>query len=232
MPRRFFHGTTCGRAHDHRCVCLGYADRLMTMTITKDLHRVIRLMPAEIELSEVRITGENDRSGLTASSQSVIVMTPQDVDRHRGQTLGKALESINGITVLSTGPSISKPVIRGLHSQRVRVLNAGVPQEGQQWGGEHAPEIDPFAASSIEVLKGVAGVEFGAGAIGGVIKLQPRDLRTVPGIGGELTLNGFSNNRQASGSLLVEGGPDLVPDFRGGSREVHDRPEMHPRRSM
>ena len=206
------------------CRLLGYTDRMMTVTFTKDLHRVIRLVPSEIELNEVRITGVSDRSGLTASSQSVIVMTPQDVDRHRGQTLGKALESINGITVLSTGPSISKPVIRGLHSQRVRVLNAGVPQEGQQWGGEHAPEIDPFAASRIEVLKGVAGVEYGAGAIGGVIKLQPRDLRTVPGIGGELTLNGFSNNRQASGSLLVEGGPDLVPELswrvQGSARQA------------
>ena len=195
------------------CRLLGYTDQSFSLVLTKDVNKIFRLVPAEIELSEVRVIGQSDRSGLTGSSQSVIVMTPQDVDRHRGQTIGKALESITGVTVLSTGPSIAKPVLRGLHSQRIRVLNAGVPQEGQQWGGEHAPEIDPFAPAQIEVLKGVAGVEYGAGAIGGVIKLKPRDLRTTPGIGGVLSLNGFSNNRQGAGSLIVEGGPDLLDDF-------------------
>lgn len=195
------------------CRMLGYSDQMFTLTLVRDLNKIFRMAPAEIEMSEVRVIGQTDRAGLTGSSQSVIVMTPQDVDRHRGQTVGKALESITGITVLSTGPSISKPVIRGLHSQRIKVLNAGIPQEGQQWGGEHAPEIDPFAPSGIEVLKGVAGVEYGAGAIGGVIKLKPRDLRTTPGVGGILSLNGFSNNRQGAGSLVVEGGPDLLDDF-------------------
>lgn len=192
------------------CRLLGYSDQTSVLTLTKDLHRIFRLSPSDIELSEVRVSANLDRAGLTATSQSVIVMTPQEVDRHRGQTLGKALESITGVTVLTTGPSIAKPVLRGLHSQRVRVLNAGVPQEGQQWGGEHAPEIDPFAPARIEVLKGVAGVEYGAGAIGGVIRLEPREMRTSPGIGGEVSLNGFMNNRQAAGSALVEGGPGLL----------------------
>ncbi|NUN68620.1 MAG: TonB-dependent receptor [Bacteroidetes bacterium] len=189
---------------------LGYQDQTHRIVLDRDLHRVFRLTPSDIQMNEVNVEGRVDRSGLTASSQSVTVMTPQEVDRHRGQTIGKALESITGVTVLSTGPSIAKPVIRGLHSQRVKVLNAGVPQEGQQWGGEHAPEIDPFAPSKIEVLKGVAGVEFGAGAIGGVIKLQPREMRRSTGIGGELSLNTFTNNRQGALSLLVEGGPDLL----------------------
>jgi len=195
------------------CRLLGYADQTQRLVLERDVHRVIRLVPSDIQLSEVRVEGRVDRSSLTGSSQSVTVMTPQDVDRHRGQTIGKALESITGVTVLSTGPSIAKPVIRGLHSQRVKVLNAGVPQEGQQWGGEHAPEIDPFAPSKIEVLKGVAGVEFGSGAIGGVIKLQPREMRRSKGIGGELSLNMFSNNRQGALSMLVEGGPDLFDGF-------------------
>jgi iron complex outermembrane receptor protein len=217
-----------GEATDHRgrfsfnlpegnytvmCRLLGYTDQSFPLALTKDVNKIFRMVPAEIELSEVRVIGQSDRAGLTGSSQSVIVMTPQDVDRHRGQTIGKALESITGVSVLSTGPSIAKPVLRGLHSQRIRVLNAGVPQEGQQWGGEHAPEIDPFAPAQIEVLKGVAGVEYGAGAIGGVIKLQPRELRTVHGIGGVLSVNGFSNNRQGAGSVVVEGGPDLLENF-------------------
>ncbi len=109
--------------------------------------------------------------------------------------------------------AIAKPVLRGLHSERVVVLNAGIAQEGQQWGGEHAPEIDPFAPATIQVVKGAAGVELGAGAIGGVIRIEPRKLRDSPGYAGMATLQGFSNNRQGAGSLLIEGAPLWLPGF-------------------
>src|SRR4051794_17393291 len=51
-----------------------------------------------------------------------------------GQTLGESLKGVPGLNSIQTGPSISKPVIHGLHSNRVLILNNGVRQEGQQWG--------------------------------------------------------------------------------------------------
>lgn len=192
------------------CRMLGYDDKSEILLLSGDRHATFQLSPAAIKLSEVRITGENERSSLKASSQSVAMLTPKEVDRHRGQTLGKTLEHVSGVTLLSTGPSISKPVVRGLHSQRVVVVNAGVQQEGQQWGGEHAPEIDPFVPSRISVLKGASGIEYGAGAIGGVIKIEPRPLRSSSGIGGILSLNGFSNNRQGAASILLEGKTEFL----------------------
>lgn len=196
------------------CRFIGYAEIKKDYIFSKQsVEQNFALTPEAVTVGEVVVTADQaDVNSLTVSSQSIAVLTDRKLEQIRGQTLGETLAELPGITTLQTGPSISKPVIRGLHSQRLIVANAGVPQEGQQWGAEHAPEIDPFAPARIEVVKGAASVQYGVGAIGGVIRVQPRDLRREGGIGGQLTLNAFSNNLQGAGSLLLEGGFER---FRG-----------------
>lgn len=196
------------------CRLLGYEETRRVVVLGEiNIKQDFYLKTNPLELGAVSVEAEKTPQNLMAASQSLEVLREAELQKHRGQTLGETLKEIPGVTVLQTGPAIAKPVIRGLHSQRILVLNAGVPQEGQQWGGEHAPEIDPFAPARIEVLKGAAGVQYGAGAIGGVIRLEPRDLREIGGIGGELSLNAFSNNLQGAGSLLLEGGLAKLPGF-------------------
>ena len=194
------------------CRLLGYEETRRVIVLGEmSLKQDFYLKANPIGLGVVNVEAEKIQQNLTEASQALEVLTQAELQKHRGQTLGETLKEIPGVTVLQTGPAIAKPVIRGLHSQRILVLNAGVPQEGQQWGGEHAPEIDPFAPARIEVLKGAAGVQYGAGAIGGVIRVEPRPLRELPGLGGELSLNAFSNNLQGAGSLLLEGGSAKLP---------------------
>lgn len=190
-------------AHKLQITYIGYEKFEIALVLKTDLEKSFYLQPTVLEGREVTVISKRDQ--LTESKQALTVIEAKDLEKARGQTLGESLKEIPGVTTLQTGPSIAKPVIRGLHSQRIVVLNAGVQQEGQQWGGEHAPEIDPFSSSRIEVLKGAAGVQYGAGAIGGVIRVSPRELRVSPGFGGELSLNGFSNNLQGAGALLFEG---------------------------
>jgi iron complex outermembrane receptor protein len=96
-----------------------------------------------------------------------------------------------GVTTLQTGSSISKPVIHGLHSNRILIMNNGVRQEGQQWGSEHAPEIDPFIATRLSVVKGAAGVRYGSDAIGGVILVEPEELPFDKSLSGEAECGGI-----------------------------------------
>lgn len=208
---------------------VGFATETRTVALevgeTRTLN--ITLQPTTLEADEVVITGEGAQTALlNKATLSVSTLEARDLEAVRGQTLAETLEALPGVTTLSTGPSIAKPVVRGLHSQRLVLLNAGVPQEGQQWGGEHAPEIDPFAPARIEVVKGAAGVEYGVGAIGGAIRVEPRELPTEPGLGGRVMLNGFSNSRQAAGSVLLEGGASGLPGFgwrvQGSARKAGD----------
>ena len=81
-----------------------------------------------------------------------------------------------GVSQLTTGGSISKPIIRGLGYNRVVVMSEGVRQEGQQWGDEHGVEVDAAGVSSVEILKGPASLRYGSDALAGVMILHPQRL--------------------------------------------------------
>jgi iron complex outermembrane receptor protein len=147
--------------------------------------------------------------GAAASKLSTIPidqLSEKEIAQNSANGLGSLLSSIRGVSTLKTGPGISKPIIQGLHSNRVMILNNGIRQEGQQWGSEHAPEIDPFVASKISVIKGAASVRYGSDAIGGLIIVEPADLHRTKSLGGEINVVGMTNSRMMLTSGLLEGG--------------------------
>lgn len=201
-------------AYTLRATLLGYAavEERITATSLDTIRIRIRLQQAAVRLATARVEASRIAPE-NQPTQNVTTISAQELERSRGQTLGEALQNVAGVTLLQTGASIAKPVIRGLHSQRIVVVNAGVAQEGQQWGAEHAPEIDPFAPQRLEIVRGAAGVEYGAGAIGGVIRVLPHTLPRGAWFGGEAQAALFSNNSQGALSLALEGGGlALLPD--------------------
>ena len=141
-------------------------------------------------------------------------LSGKELEETKGLSLAEALSRINGVTMLQTGTNISKPVIHGLHSNRILTINNGVRQEGQQWGNEHAPEIDPFIADKLIVIKGVDELKYGSDAIGGVILVEPKPLRNVPGYSAEFNSAYFTNNRQYVVSALFEQQLKKQPAFK------------------
>lgn len=184
---------------------VGYHRKRLTLLLDHELRLEILLAPSGVQSRQILV--EEDR-GPTAglSTQPIEILTPAEIDEHRGQTFASALTSIPGVTVMNTGPSISKPMIHGMSGTRLVTMNAGVAQEGQQWGAEHAPEIDPFTPGRIQVVKGPASVMYGPNAMGGVISVDPRPLPSDAVMNGEVNINGFTNNRQGAASVFVEGG--------------------------
>lgn len=157
-------------------------------------------LPHNAVLKEVVVA---EKAVAAAPAQAASSVSAADLAATQGVNLGETLKKLPGVTVLNTGATIAKPVIQGLHSNRIAVITNNVALEGQQWGAEHAPEIDPFTADNITVVKGAAGVRYGVGAIAGAIVLQPAELRREPGLGGWLSLGAYSNGLGgvASGSL-------------------------------
>jgi iron complex outermembrane recepter protein len=151
------------------------------------------------ELGEVVVTGYSSKTSPGNELKG------KALEATRGLSLAESMKRISGVSVLQTGTTIYKPVIHGLHSNRVLILNNGVRQEAQQWGSEHAPEIDPFIANRISVIKGASALRYGGDAIGGVVLVEPKFLRNDPGIGGELNTSFFSNNRMGVASAMLEG---------------------------
>lgn len=172
--------------------------------LKEDFFKTIELPHAENVLKEVVVVGTTSirNEGITGELKG------KELAATRGLTLGESLQKITGVTVLQTGNNIYKPVIQGMHSSRVLILNNGIRQEGQQWGSEHAPEIDPYVANRLTVIKGASSVRYGGDAIGGVILVEPRLLQYKKELQGELNLATFSNNRQGVASAMIEGGFD------------------------
>ncbi len=154
-------------------------------------------------LETIKVTGKKDQQAGTTTKNT---LKEVELEQMKGKTLGEALMKIAGVNSLQTGPTISKPVIHGLHSNRILLLNNGVRQEGQQWGAEHAPEIDPFIASELSVVKGAASVQYGSDAIGGVVLIEPSPLPITNSFKGKVNLVGMSNGRQGIISGQLEGG--------------------------
>lgn len=184
---------------------LGYHSIIFKVVFPLQNSLKIELASEENHLHEV-VINTNKNAGLSDYNlQNHVTIDSKKLDILRGQTMGEMLKNTAGITLLNSGPSISKPVIRGLHSNRIVTLNNGVKQEGQNWGADHGPEIDPFAINKLEVIKGASGLQYGPEAIGGVIKVSAKDFKTQHGIAGVYSLNGFSNNWQLANSLFLEG---------------------------
>jgi iron complex outermembrane receptor protein len=157
-----------------------------------DTERVFVLQHDNKMLQKVEI---RTKRVVLAETQAHSKLDARALEQQQGQSLGEILRTVAGVSSLNTGSSISKPVVQGLHSDRVLILTNGIRQEGQAWGLDHAPEIDPFIADQIRVIKGAAAVRYGVGAIGGVVLVEPRPLRDTAGFGGELTTHVFSNGR-------------------------------------
>jgi iron complex outermembrane receptor protein len=153
-----------------------------------------------LELDETLIT----YYVLDESPISVVKMSEIDKLNGAGKTLGEQLTQLPGVQTLSTGSSISKPVIHGMHSNRVVLMNNGVRQEGQQWGSEHAPEIDPFLSTEMSVVKGASAVKYGPEALAGVLLINPAPWKSDIGWNGDVMMGIYSNGRQGFGSVKLE----------------------------
>ena len=84
-----------------------------------------------------------------------------------------SFDKIRGVSSMSTGQGVLKPVIRGLYGNRVVTFNNNIKVENNQWGDDHGLEVNPFGTQSIEVIKGPMSVLYGSDAIGGVIYISP-----------------------------------------------------------
>jgi iron complex outermembrane receptor protein len=183
---------------------LGYHDVEFSLQIDSTVSRIIHLTQAASEIDEIVI--QHHDVTLTEHANNFVQIDQRVLTESAGKNLGDILEKISGVNSIQTGPGISKPVIHGVHSQRILILNYGIRQEGQQWGAEHAPEIDPFIASNIVVIKDASAIKYGTDALGGVIVVNPPSLPEQAGLGGTFHTVLQSNGRSGTFSGMLEGG--------------------------
>ena len=125
-----------------------------------------------LQLNELTVTGVTGDTKLKHATTPVRIVSPQVLRATASTNIIDAIAHQPGVSQLTTGGSISKPIIRGLGYNRVVVMSEGVRQEGQQWGDEHGIEVDGSSVNSVEILKGPASLMYGSDAMAGVVILH------------------------------------------------------------
>ena len=125
-----------------------------------------------LQLNELTVTGVTGDTKLKHATAPVSIVSPQVLRSTASTNIIDAIAHQPGVSQLTTGSSISKPIIRGLGYNRVVVMSEGVRQEGQQWGDEHGVEVDGSSVHSVEILKGPASLMYGSDAMAGVVILH------------------------------------------------------------
>ena len=150
-----------------------------------------------LKLNELTVTGVTGNTKLKYATAPVNIVSPQVLRATASTNIIDAISHQPGVSQLTTGGSISKPIIRGLGYNRVVVMSEGVRQEGQQWGDEHGVEVDGSGVGSVEILKGPASLMYGSDAMAGVVILHPQP--TLPE--GEIRAN-VSSEYQTNNGLF------------------------------
>jgi iron complex outermembrane receptor protein len=171
-----------------------YQSTSQALTLTRSASIEVALQP----LIEAVTIAEKAPPPVDTRSSSAIA--GEALERKRGQSLAETLADVPGVSQLRSGSGVAKPIVRGQFGRRVPLLVDGVRHRSQDWGVDHAPELDPAIAERITVVRGASGVRYGPDAIGGVVLVDPPALPDRPGYAGELHGVGFSNG--AGGSLV------------------------------
>jgi iron complex outermembrane receptor protein len=158
---------------------------------------LVRLPDLSEQVTVTAVPWAAERHSVAQATDSVD-MTIQG--NRSGLSVGEAVKDIPGVRNVSTGEAAGVPMIRGLTNDRVRVLTQGFPHDYFQFSRRHMPNIEPFDASAIEVVRGPGSVLYGSQAVGGIVNLIPKPLLQTEGprpvFGGDLLI-GYSGGSDA-----------------------------------
>jgi iron complex outermembrane receptor protein len=201
---------------------IGYKTVIQQIDLSKTNRLDVKLEMSVREINAVIITGSPNAVEKNKTPIPISVVPKSVITQSASSNIIDALATQPGISQITTGSGISKPVIRGLGYNRVIVMNDGVRQEGQQWGDEHGIEIDEYGVEKVEVLKGPASLMYGSDAMAGVINLLSSPTLPEGKITGEALTEYQTNNGLYGFSLNTKGNKKgFIWDGRFSNKAAH-----------
>ncbi|WP_196894321.1 TonB-dependent receptor [Aureivirga marina] len=145
----------------------------------------------------------------------------QEIQKNGAPTLVEGITALPGVSQISTGNGIGKPVIRGLSGNRVVVYTQGIRLENQQFGGEHGLGVNDAGIADVEVIKGPASLLYGSDALGGVLYLKPERFAPENKTQFNFQQQLFSNTQGSSSSLAAKTSTKHFKFLARGTYDVH-----------
>ena len=190
------------------------------LDLQKDSTLQVFLAHHTTSLKGVDVTGNRPKQ----DQQPVVVISRQTIEDRSNKNLAGLLEDQSGIHLIKNGNGIAKPVVQGLYGNRLTILNNGIVQSGQQWGNDHSPEIDPFSADKITVIKGVSALSYSGGSMGSAILIEPSRIGQDPHLHGQIGYLFESNGRGHTMNIrLQKYSPKIAWRLSGSLKKYGDK---------
>ena len=201
---------------------VGYASIIREVDIKETPFVNFSLHESPIQHDEVIVTGITTAASKQNTPIPISVVTELDFKQSSATNIIDALSNTPGVSQITEGPAISKPVIRGLGYNRVVVVNDGVRQEGQQWGDEFGIEVDEYSVNRVEIYKGPASLRYGSDDMAGVINMLAAPTLQEGKIKATVLSNYQSNTGLFGESFNVAGNiKGFVWDVRYSNKTAH-----------
>jgi iron complex outermembrane receptor protein len=202
-------------------VLVGYGTQHKTYTGNQKQTTInVQLATSIFEMDEVIVSTAFNK----LQSQNVMKVaheTMKNLSRKGTSTLIEGLATIPGVSQVSTGASIGKPVIRGLSGNRVLVYSQGVRVENQQFGDEHGLGLNDAGVESVEVIKGPASLLYGSDALGGVLYFNPEKFANSNSYKVNFSQKLFANTLGSNSSLGLKTSTDNWKFLARGTLNTH-----------
>jgi iron complex outermembrane receptor protein len=135
------------------------------------------------ESEEIVVTGVRRKAGDVLGGLSVL--DSEELAKELRPSLGETLARQPGVSASSFGPAASRPILRGLSGDRIRILTDGIGSfDVSASSPDHAVALNPLTAERIEVLRGPSALLYGSSAIGGVVNVIDRRIPRAEPDGG------------------------------------------------
>lgn len=202
-------------------VFVGFATQNKTLKIQQKENTLdLALEETIFEMDEVIVSTAFNK----LQSQNVMKVehsSIKELQQKGTATLIEGLATIPGVSQISTGTSIGKPVIRGLSGNRVLVYSQGVRIENQQFGDEHGLGLNDSGIESVEIIKGPASLLYGSDALGGVLYFNPEKFADANTFKANFSQKYFTNTSGSSTTLGLKTSTDNWKFLTRGSYNTH-----------
>ena len=196
--------------------------KAFSVLIKDDTQKTFKLEHHLESLNEIIVNGKKTNRATKSIYENLV--DQKTITTFSSGSLGDALNSISGVSSLNTGNTVVKPMINGLHSSRVLIINNGVQMQDQEWGAEHAPSIDINAVGTLKVIKGAGALQYGGNAIGGVVIASAPKVPLLDSLYGKTIFSGSSNGLggTVSSSLTRSNQNGFYTAFQGSLKRYGD----------
>ena len=189
-----------------RVTHIGCEPQRIFLNLKKDTLIQIEMHHHEELLNETLVHSEKLYSDIAKSStidRDIIQSLPS-------KSLAELSAQVPGVSVLRTGTTAEKPLIQGLMAHRLPIITNGLQLGGQQWGSDHAPEIDPSLSHHIGIVKGASSLAFAGNSLGAVVVVENKEPEDDPHVHGEVsTFVQSQGQMHGLNGILYQGGPKI-----------------------